>query len=602
MARGGTNGQDVALERLIFLTGSAAAVPLAWTALLEQEFVPPLRVDTWSELLGGRSPDAVFVFEDRYSEHAPCEPTFAKALAATRWVAVLNKPSADAVRDAVDRGYHEVLDLHMEPALVLGPLLRLRELRKVSETTQRLLEESMSAYEELQWLDRIRELLRLLDSDELVSQMATLCRQALGAAGARVWRPPSGGAEPGCLALAAAQGALDAGTAHLELHAIPRSAEILGGHAVQVEWQGRQTVWLPIVDANMLIALIELPRLKEQVRLLHREEARLRMLAEWLRIALANARETEQMRRVLRSRFGEFFAAPAFRQHLDKALVQASRYHRPLTLVALRYDGAESLRRRIYGAVLELLRDADVFEDPDDGGGRILLPETNYLGGVQFLRRMQRELAQKFPRHALRDLTTAVACYPDHGRDVEQLFARLGENMQRAVALRPVVQALREAVVAEFPELLAQLPQVVAVEDPNQWADMAFHLVQEATVIRPEQTRMLLFLGTYQESVRTFASLFEYPARWDRILVAAGIAAEGSVPASHLVRLVRDEALADTYLAVLERPRGSTVAWTVQRDGVWRGGLSFGSDVARTVINRFEDQYMLHHRWIVGTG
>lgn len=587
-------------EKLVFLTGKADHAPLTWTAILEQEIKPPLRCDSWTKLLTSGAGDVVFVFPDLYGGKKPSQAEVQQALPGAAWIAVMNGPDAAKMRDAFSAGYDEVFDRAAAPALVMGPLLRLRERRRRAAEEQRLLEESLAAYQELSALDRVRELLRVLELQELAPRVVRELANVLGENEGTLWLPADDAEQSGALKPIRAEGArLWASADLLSLHALGAAADIINGKIVQSEWQGRKTVFVPVVESDLLIALVELPRSAGAGALLKRDENRLRMLRDWLKIALQNSLEAEQMRRVLRSRFGDFFAPESFQQHLQKALLQASRYHRPLTLIALEFQGPERSRKKLFQFILELLRDADVFEEPQGGRARIFLPETGYLGGVQFLRRIQRELGQKFQAGAVKQLAATITSYPWHADDAAGLYAHLDAGLTVAVKARDAVAAVQAERVHRLLDILAKHPQSRTLDDPNIWADLAFHLVQETTLVEPESTRMLLFLGAHAESTKTFAPLLEYAARWDRILVAAAVADEKETEPGPM-KIIRDPNMTGAYLALLERPAGAIAAWVRagKNGGEWQGGLCQDTYLVRAAFNRFEDQYLLHHKWV----
>lgn len=592
---------DLPHEHLVFLTAQTDKVPLGWTSILEQELLPPLRHATWPDLLSAqRRPDIVFVFSDCFEQDKPSRAAIKQALPGTGWIAVIESPDAGKLREAYAAGYDEVFDAAAAPALVLGPLLRLREKRQTVAQEQKLLEESLAAYQELSALDRVRESLRVLDLQELAPRLVRDLAEILGERDGTLWLPADDAETTGSLRPIRAEGArFLANQVMLSLHALPCAADLLNGKIVQVDWRERKVVFVPIVEADLLLALVELPRHGSATALLNREETRLRMLRDWLKIALQNSLEAEQMRKVLRSRFGDFFSPESFAQHLQKALLQASRYHRPLTLVALDFDGPERTRKKVFQYILELLRDADVFEEPQGSSARIFLPETGYLGGVQFLRRIQRELQQKFPGGTLKNLATTLASYPWHGRDAQALYANLADSLAAVGGAKAGLAAIKSERIHRLVDALTKNNAVQSLHDPNIWADLAYHLVQETGLIEPDSTRMLLFLGSHAESLKLFSTLLEYPARWDRILVSAAVTGDKEATAGPM-NIVRDPNMTNTYLAMIERPTGALAAWVrADKPGdAWRGGLCRDVHLVRALFNRFEDQYLLHHKWV----
>jgi len=586
-------------ERVAVLATAAQHVPPAWSSVFEHEGWPTLRYASWDELLReGELPDVVYVFPDLLGVCSPRDERVERRLAGTRWVAVLPNPEPDDVRQVLAQGYREVMELDASPALVLGPVLRVRELRSAAKDADRLLEESLNAYDELRWLDRVRRAIRILDFEALANEIVREYAGALGEQGGYLWRVTNEGEAAGVLTLAANVEVPRPETARMLLHALPQPTTLMQGQPIQTFWHGRETAWVPLVDDGLLSALIEVPRESGRRGLLRREIARIRMLSDWMGIALRNSLETEQLRRVLSSRHGGYFDPPAFRQHVEKAIRQARRYRRPFALAALHYDGAEPQAHRLFDSVLSLLRDADVCAQPEGTRATIFLPETGYLGGVQFLRRVHRELRQSFRPSVLRRLTGGVVAYPAHGEDFPVLLEQVDTQLQAARAVQSAVRAVGNASVANLGDIFREHAAPAPLQDPNDWADLAFHLVQETTVVAPQDSRLLLYLGRYSQARDMFAPAFDLAARWDRILVVAGIEEGAQLPQDRTIKLIRDEALLDTYLAILERPSGAVAVWARLQGGSWSGGVIDDPLLVRAAFNRFEDQYMLHQRWV----
>ncbi|RMF12262.1 MAG: hypothetical protein D6761_12990 [Candidatus Dadabacteria bacterium] len=582
-------------EQLIFLTGHAGGVPSSWTALLEQEALPPLRVAEWDELLDTGEGDLIFVFPDRLNERRPNDANVARRLPGACWVAVLEDPSPGAVRDVVARGYDEVVDLSGDPALVIAPVLRLRRRSGEVREGAKLLEESLEAYQELSALDRVRRSLRILDLRELGQRIVEDLAEVIGESSGVMWLPEENVEQAGLLrALVDTTG--PSSDRLFALHQLHMARELLDGEILEGELDGVNSILVPFVEGGLLLALVQIPRGNAQA-MLHRDLRRLRMLRDWFRLALQNSFETEQMRKVLRSRYGDFFAPESFRQHLDKAILQASRYRRPLSVAGLFVDLPEQQRQRVFQFLLGLLRDADVFEEPDARRARIFLPETDYMGALQFLRRIRREIQQRFPSSVYERLVATAVSYPWHGESTNDMFEALGHALDDAVRAQELAARVRrEPLIRGLHELHAM--SELLFDDPNEWADFAFHFVQETSLCDPDASRLLLFLGGHRQSLRTFAPLFEFPARWDRMLVAAALDAEEHEPDSGPIAIIRDAAMQDVYLFAHERPESALLGWVIAGDdGDWRGGIVRRTDLIRAVFDRFEDQYLLHQRW-----
>lgn len=164
--------------------------------------------------------------------------------------------------------------------------------------------------------------------------------------------------------------------------------------------------------------------------------------------------------------------APAyFNDYARRELSKARRYGRSFSLVTLSLDHLAQIRLRqgpaaarhaveLVSRVLgRVLRDSDVLSRAGDHELQVLLPETDFFGGAQFVRRAlaavradpaARTLEAKLPL----GLIGGVATFPRDGEDLADLWARCRERMDEGRASLGATLQLEELRFWDQVELL----------------------------------------------------------------------------------------------------------------------------------------------------
>ena len=220
---------------------------------------------------------------------------------------------------------------------------------------------------------------------------------------------------------------------------------------------GRDAVAFPLLAGAETVGLIHLQPPDGALDLDARAAAS--GLARAAAVALANARRFEEVRaRTVRDEVSGAYTAAYLADHARKELDKARRYGRCLSvaLLGVEGDGAPArlgrertglVERAIVTAVARAARDADVLAHVPGGDFQVLLPETDRLGALMFVRRAgdelrrDRELRRRVghvPRIAL-----GSATFPRDGSSLDELLAacRARQDEYRASPLQLVADA-----------------------------------------------------------------------------------------------------------------------------------------------------------------
>ncbi len=136
-----------------------------------------------------------------------------------------------------------------------------------------------------------------------------------------------------------------------------------------------------------------------------------------------------------------------FTDYATKEIYKARRYGRSFSLLTFSMDNLAAVRSRLGAAsaraaqqlVLKVIsqvgRDADVVARAGDHEFHVLLPETDFFGGLMFLRRALSSLAESAEGRALEvkaplGLTGGCASFPRDGDDFDELLVRCRRRME----------------------------------------------------------------------------------------------------------------------------------------------------------------------------
>lgn len=158
-------------------------------------------------------------------------------------------------------------------------------------------------------------------------------------------------------------------------------------------------------------------------------------------------RFAQLQRQGLRDRETGAYTLSYFSDYATKEIYKARRYGRAFSLLTFSIDNLQSLRQRLGHAVVrqaqqiilrvlsQIIRDSDVVARATEQEFHVLLPETDYFGGLMFLRRALSSVAEEPDARAIEaklslGLTGGVATFPRDGDDFDDLLVRCRRRME----------------------------------------------------------------------------------------------------------------------------------------------------------------------------
>lgn len=153
------------------------------------------------------------------------------------------------------------------------------------------------------------------------------------------------------------------------------------------------------------------------------------------------ARFTQLQRQGLRDRDTGAYTISYFTDYATKEIYKARRYGRAFSLLTFSIDNLAAIRARLGAAtarqaqqivlrvISQVTRDADVVARAGEHEFHVLLPETDFFGGLMFLRRALSSLIEEPDGRALEarvpfGLTGGCATFPRDGDDFDELLMR----------------------------------------------------------------------------------------------------------------------------------------------------------------------------------
>ncbi|MFZ5440797.1 MAG: GGDEF domain-containing protein [Myxococcota bacterium] len=144
-------------------------------------------------------------------------------------------------------------------------------------------------------------------------------------------------------------------------------------------------------------------------------------------------------RQGLRDRETGAYTLSYFTDYATKEIYKARRYGRAFSLLTFSLDGLNAIRQRIGHAAVrqaqqivlrvisQIIRDSDVVARATEQEFHVLLPETDYFGGLMFLRRALGSVheepdARNIEARVPMGLTGGVATFPRDGEDFDELL------------------------------------------------------------------------------------------------------------------------------------------------------------------------------------
>lgn len=248
------------------------------------------------------------------------------------------------------------------------------------------------------------------------------------------------------------------------------------------------------------------------------------VLGQFAAAALKTALRFLQLQRQgLRDRDTGAYTLSYFSDYATKEIYKARRYGRAFSMLTFSIDNLSLVRARlghaavrqaqqiVLRALSQIIRDSDVVARATEQEFHVLLPETDFFGGLMFLRRAlsavgdepdSRELQGKVPFA----FTGGVATFPRDGEDFDELLLQCRQRMDaRRGSLHAHLRLEPLAFWDELELLLGnsrspKLPE--SVKQPSRRGKVADVLFDELQVevarelLREPSARGLVYLGT----------------------------------------------------------------------------------------------------------
>jgi len=288
-------------------------------------------------------------------------------------------------------------------------------------------------------------------------------------------------------------------------------------------WQSGAALLVPLnTEQGEVVALVQLSdplagsfsdELLEPVRVLGR------FAAAAIRAA---AKLAALQRQCLRDRETGAYTLSYFTDYATKEIYKARRYGRSFSLLTFSLDNLPQIRMRlghtaarqaqqiVLRVISQIIRDADVVARAAESEFHVLLPETDYFGGLMFLRRALASLHEEADARELEaqlpfGLTGGAATFPRDGDDFDELLVTCRRRMsERRSSLQHQLQ-LEPLPFWDAVELLlgnSRSPRLPQVEgEPSRRgkvADLLFGELQHEVsgeLMREPMARGLLYVG-----------------------------------------------------------------------------------------------------------
>jgi hypothetical protein len=505
------------------------------------------------------------------------------------WIAVTSEISLEIIEKFQGLGYLTALPADAPGWAIVEPLLRVQHKDRMVEELHRLLQEGVEYHQIFSLLEEIRNLIPRLSSPRRFEDVLQLYLKVThGDAGALWWRE-------GVKENTEERFLLKAETHPSPPPLIPRTFswhEIL---PLLQEDALKHSYWIDNPPYTLLIPLGKKEE-PEGILYIHRKERfshpyllaeRVKILNNWVTPLLSFASWKGSPSAPDLQGKEEFF------ENLQQLLKLARRYERYLTTVFVWIPRETWERYDLIGAISAILRDSDLLGKYDGEKIAIALPETSYMGGEYFLRRLHRELRRRYPLSALR-ITTTLATTPYHGLLLEDLLRYHEEEYHSLELLSQLTYPATPP--ARWLSLLRETGKGISLEDPNQWGDLLCTALAELNLIHPKESRLCLYITDPERFQKWFSSLHQAVIAWDRVLITA----DRPFPHSAWGAVYGVDAgfKAPAYMILLDSPWGGICALAEVREGGWYGGLFWEKGWARHLFDLWENRFMIHKRWL----
>lgn len=234
------------------------------------------------------------------------------------------------------------------------------------------------------------------------------------------------------------------------------------------------------------------------------------------------ARVVVLQRQGLRDRETGAYTLSYFTDYATKEIYKARRYGRAFSVLTFSLDNAPQLRARvghqavrqaqqiILRVISQAIRDADVVARATDHEFHVLLPETDFFGGLMFLRRALAAVHEEDDARAIESrlaivVTGGVATFPRDGEDFDELLVCCRRRMEeRRGSLHHQLKLERLSFWEEVELLLGNARSPRLPDSPGEpsrrgkVADLLFDELQHEIVrelLREPMARGLVYVG-----------------------------------------------------------------------------------------------------------
>jgi diguanylate cyclase (GGDEF)-like protein len=357
---------------------------------------------------------------------------------------------------AMQRGASDFLTKPLNPDELLAVVARLFERRAVAEEHSRLLDENIFFLDSLGVYQRGVRILEKLDLDGVGDAILERLMAETSAQGGVLWLSTEDNADR--LRLHSVRGLVVADQEPKEISwsKHPHAASFERGLPFAVvepeENSGdsdhlklRNTLFVPFGEGR---APVLLAKLNEKVGGNQFDDVDLRksrILESLAFTGIRNARAHNRLaQRSLKDAQTQAYEMEFFKSFLLAELQKSDRFHRSLSLLALRIANFRELQKSyqapalrqhadaVVRSVAGAIRDIDLIGRPQEDEFYVLLPETDYLGSLILKRRISEALSESRTNGpAPLSVVVSSATFPRDGRTLKQLFYALKTRLMR---------------------------------------------------------------------------------------------------------------------------------------------------------------------------
>ncbi|MEE8408861.1 MAG: response regulator [Myxococcota bacterium] len=367
---------------------------------------------------------------------------------------------SDDVRTAVRAmrlGVYDYLVKPIEREELILVIDRLQERATLYDEHARLLHENIMYAEVQQIFQLAMRVMRTLDLETVCERLLETLSQICRAQGAILWLSSD---EAPDMSMHGYRGLVDPASVALAWDPVNTSVgkHLVRGLPVLVERDLGEVRRAQEPAESLLVPLARDGRLAGVVHLLGKlsggfdakDAAFTKIVGDVATTAVVHARRFRKIERVgLRDPSTAAYNMTFFVDYLGRELHKARRYNRSFSLVQMSLDNLSTLeqgltpgvfretKRRLVLAVTSVLRDIDVLARVTDEEMYLLLPETDFLGGLTFSRTARDAIRDNpfladIDRQLPINVSFGPAAFSRDGDDVDQLFAACRRRVDEA--------------------------------------------------------------------------------------------------------------------------------------------------------------------------